>query len=513
MFVVEADRVCKCRGDFSRERPGGVSRSGEFEMSTRKATTIRIVVASVIIAAVGVAGILITFKVANTQRDNYFKQRVVQATTAAASIDYRDVEALKGSAQDTSSPAFEKLRAELVRIKQSDAGVRFVYLMRPQGDKMVFLVDAEDPSSPDYSPPGQVYDEARSSDFNVFLGKAKPDTTMEDPVRDRWGTWLSASAYIIDRSGKPVAMLGTDADIASALGSFNQVRRLGIIFDIIAVALLGLAAMQYVFWRSNKDMREVLRLEMEVSTKHLNEELVKADRVKSDFIQLASHELRSPVNAVNIAVQTLDRSANDKLSDDEKTLIRIASNGSDRLVDLVDNLLDMTRIDAGDFVVRPIKADAAELVTKTVQLFDPLAKKKQIGLTSKVPTEPVDSVIDPQTVLRVLENLVSNAIKFTDFGGVVVELKAPGDKLCFSIQDTGAGIPESFKDEMFKRFSRVDRPSEKGTHGAGMGLALSKNMIEMLGGRIWFDSEEGKGTTFFFEVPRYQVSPKPGEPG
>jgi len=113
----------------------------------------------------------------------------------------------------------------------------------------------------------------------------------------------------------------------------------------------------------------------------------------------------------------------------------------------------------------------------------------------------------------VLENLVSNAIKFTDFGGVVVELKAPGDKLCFSIQDTGAGIPESFKDEMFKRFSRVDRPSEKGTHGAGMGLALSKNMIEMLGGRIWFDSEEGKGTTFFFEVPRYQVSPKPGEPG
>ena len=226
--------------------------------------------------------------------------------------------------------------------------------------------------------------------------------------------------------------------------------------------------------------------------------------MKSDFIQLASHELRSPVNAVNVAVQTLDRSASDKLSDDEKTLVQVARNGSGRLVDLVDNLLDMTRIEAGDYVLRPTTVDAAELAAKTVQLLEPLADRKNIGLTSKLPDRPVEAVIDPQALLRVLENLLSNAIKFTDYGGVVLEMKVIADKLRFSLQDTGPGIPDSFKDEVFEKFSKLERSVDMRKQGAGMGLALCKSLVESQGGRIWFDSTEGRGTTFYFEVPRFQ---------
>lgn len=473
-------------------------------MSIKRATVVRGMVAGLVIVAIGVAGLLITFRVANIQRDNYFEQRRVQATTAAAAVDYRDVEKLTGSPADTSSPSYQHLRAELVRLKHSDTRIRFVYLMRPVGDKLVFLVDAEDPSSSDYSPPGQVYEETKPSDLDPFTGKEEAVTTVEGPVKDRWGTWLSTSAFICDPSGKPIAALGTDVDIANALDSFNQVKRLGITFDILAMVLLGLIATQWIMWRYGRDTRLALQKEVEESAVRVNQELLRADRMKSDFIQLASHELRSPVNALNIAVQTLDKSAVEKLSDDEKTLLKIAVNGSSRLVDLVDNLLDMTRIEAGDYVIKPVEVNAADLVTKTVQLFEPLARDKSIVLTSRLPEQAVDAVIDPQTILRVLENLVSNAIKFTDFGGIVVELKTAGDRLVFSVKDTGTGIPSFFQDEMFKKFSQLDRPSEQGNHGAGMGLALCKSVVESQGGRIWFESEEGTGTTFYFEVKRYQ---------
>ena len=473
-------------------------------MRINKATVIRSIIAFVVIAVAATAGILVTIKISDTQKEDYFNQRKIQATTAAAALDFHDIEQLAGKASDFDTPAYNRLRAQLVRIKNSDPHVRFVYIMRPTGEKMVFLVDAEDPSSPDYSPPGQVYNEAKEIDFAVFQGKQKADTWIEGPIHDRWGTWISANSYILDQTGKPIALLGTDVDVERALDASSQTRRLGFVFDSLAVALMVLVALQYILWLHNRDKHAALRSEMEQSTVRLNEELLKADRMKSDFLQLASHELRGPVNAVNIAVQTLDQSASPRLSDDEKSLVQVARNGSDRLVDLVDNLLDMTRIEAGDLVIKPRDVVVSELVSRTVQLFEPIAKKKQIGLTAKLPDEPVEARLDPQTVLRVLENLLTNAIKFTDFGGVVVELEATADKVLFSVQDTGPGIPSSFRDELFEKFTKLDRPSEERRQGAGMGLAVCKSMIEAQAGRIWFDSEEGKGATFHVELPRYQ---------
>ena len=398
-------------------------------MGVNRATVIRSAAAVVIIAVAATAGLLVTFRIANTQKQDYFRQRNVQATTAAASIDYRAVQQLEGTSSDLGTATYDTLRSQLVRIQRSDPHIRFVYLMRPVGGKMVFLVDAEDPSSPDYSPQGQVYTEAKHADFVVFQGKQKPETWMEGPLKDRWGTWMSASSYITDQTGKPIAMLGTDADVATALDTFNSIRRFGVIFDVLAVLLMTLVALQYIIWQHNRDRQVALRTEMRESTAHLNEELLKADRMKSDFLQLASHELRSPVNAVNVAVQTLDLSVGDKLSEDEQTLVDVARNGSDRLADLVDNLLDMTRIEAGDLVIKPAEVDVSELVAKSVQLFEPVARKKRIGLTAVLPDGPVEAVLDPQSALRVIENLITNAVKFTDFGGVVVELKPTTDKV------------------------------------------------------------------------------------
>jgi hypothetical protein len=239
-------------------------------MKNNRATIIRGGIALVLIVLLAVFGLILTFQIADGLKEDYFRHRKVQATTAAAALDYQEVQSLTGTGDDTRSPAYKRLLSQLVRIRQSDMSIRYVYLMRPQGGRMVFLLDAEDPSSPDYSPPGQVYEQAKQSEFKVFEGRNKPYTQIEGPVKDRWGTWISASAYVTDGTGKPVALLGTDVEVQKALNSFNEIRRLGVIFDMLAVALLFLVATQYIFWLHNKDRQEVLRTEMEASASRLD---------------------------------------------------------------------------------------------------------------------------------------------------------------------------------------------------------------------------------------------------
>jgi len=229
---------------------------------------------------------------------------------------------------------------------------------------------------------------------------------------------------------------------------------------------------------------------------------VKTDRMKSEFIQIASHELRGPVNAVNVAVQTVERCMDDKLSEDERTLVEIARNGSERLVDLVNNLLDLTRIEAGDIAMKPEEIDLGSLVTQTVRLFEPLAGEKGLVLSLELPAGSVDAVVDKDALLRVIENLVANGIKFTDTGEVRVKVNVEDSTIAVSVRDTGRGIPEELKGEVFKKFTKLAMSGNGRDRGSGMGLAVSRALVDAMGGRIWYYSTLGVGSEFAFELPR-----------
>ncbi|MCG2819679.1 MAG: HAMP domain-containing histidine kinase, partial [Actinomycetia bacterium] len=163
-----------------------------------------------------------------------------------------------------------------------------------------------------------------------------------------------------------------------------------------------------------------------------------------------------------------------------------------------------TRLEAGDLAFKPKDMDARDLVNKTVRLYEPLASKKGLSLSAEMPEGELSAFVDPQLILRVLENLVGNAIKYTRSGGIVVSAGEDGDKLRFGVKDTGVGISEEFEDEVFEKFARYDYPGEHPPEkGSGMGLALCRGLVEAQGGRIWFETVEGKGTTFYFEIPRY----------
>ena len=466
-----------------------------------RATITRVVASVLLIAAVFVGGYIVTMKVADYQRDQYFEVRKFQAAAAAAAIDEKDIQALAGAPGDASTAVFQKLRSQLMRIKSSDIRIRFVYLMRPQNGKMVFLVDAEKTDSKDYSPPGQVYYEAKPVEFEPFKGNTPADPWILGPITDRWGTWISANAYIVGSDGLPVALLGTDVGVSKALSSFNQIRNIGILYDVLACILLGVVLIQWIAWRAGKDRRAVLHQEMDDSMIRLNQELVEADRMKSEFIESASHELRGPVTAVNTAVQVIGMHLPEDSSKQMQDLVGIAKTGSTRLVELVDDLLDLTRIEAGGLVIKAEDVDAARIVTDTVEMFRAMAQEKGLSLEVVLEGDEAQARVDPQAFRRILENLVSNAIKYTDEGGVTVTLDTTGEALELAVSDTGRGIPERFREDAFNKFSRLHLSTDNKERGDGLGLAITRGLVEAHGGRIWIEGEEGKGSTFRVEIP------------
>jgi len=471
-------------------------------MDIRKTTVIRIVVSLLLVGLVAVVGIIVSHKLANYQRNQYFEVRKYQAAAAAACLDYRDIVALKGKLSDENTPQFNKLRNQLIRVKNSDIRVRYVYLMRPKGKDMIFLVDAESKKSKGYSPPGQVYKQGLREEFEVFEGKRKPDPLVYGPLHDPWGVWISASAFVLDNKGKAVALFGTDVDVKRALASFNQIKSIGAIYDALASFLLALVCLQWIVWRYNRDKRHALHEEMEASVLRLNRELVETDRLKSEFIESASHELRGPVSAVDGALQVMEQQLKHELEPAGKELVEIARTGSKRLVELVENLLDVTRIEGGGLSVSPQDVEVSGIVKDVARMFEPLAKEKGLSLKVKVPEGGLVAYVDKDAIRRILENLISNAIKFTDSGEIMVDVSPLDERIRFSVSDTGMGIPENFQQEVFKKFSRAHLSTDSRKRGSGLGLAITKGLVEAHGGRIWIESAEGKGTSVYFEIPR-----------
>ncbi|MBN2169422.1 MAG: HAMP domain-containing histidine kinase [Actinobacteria bacterium] len=472
-------------------------------MSIRKATVIRIAFSLLILAIFSVFSVAMVYVVAGYQKNNYEKLRKAQVSAAAAVIDPEDVMALSGDVSDIEKPEFRRVIEQLVRIKNSDTDLDYVYVMRPRGLEMVFVADAENPSSPEYTPPGEKNEAAAYEELNVFQGEDPPVVLVEGPIHNKWGEWVNALAPIVDSTDRPVAVLGTDVEAGKALKSVYNTKVYGMTLVFGLIAILALVLSQWVLWRYQAQKAIHLKGKVRKSVDELNEELIKANRMKLEFIQLSSHELRSPMNAIAIAINTIGHQLKGQLTEDQEKLIEIAMRGSARLVDLVDNLLDITRLEAGNFMLKPVKINLKEVIENTIAIHKPQVSNKGIAISTKLPEEEIEAYVDMQAIMRVLENLLSNAIKFTDAGEISVELEADDENIRVTVKDTGIGIPEEFEGDIFEKFKTVEQGKDHRT-GAGLGLAFTRSLVENQGGRIWYESKSGGGSLFSFEIPRYQ---------
>ena len=250
-----------------------------------------------------------------------------------------------------------------------------------------------------------------------------------------------------------------------------------------------------------------LHLARDVTEKKRYEERLKElDKMKSAFVSNVSHELRTPLTAIKASADNmLDRLIGDLNGKQVGYLTRIKSN-SDRLARLINDLLDLSTIEAGKIDLRPTNLPLVTLVKEAAESLRPVAAEKLINLTVMSAEPGVIAWADRDKVIQVLMNLIGNALKFTPAGGKVAITVAKNSAawMQISVIDTGPGIPAEEVNKVFGRFYQIGQASTQKTQGTGLGLAISKALVEMHGGKIWAESEPGKGSTFSFTLPAEQ---------
>jgi len=224
----------------------------------------------------------------------------------------------------------------------------------------------------------------------------------------------------------------------------------------------------------------------------------------SEYISLTAHQLKTPLSIIRWLLQSLSNS-NSNLSAEQINTINDITKENDRMIQLIDLLLNINRIESGRIDLNPIPIEINQFINKLIQDQIRIATLKKIGV-SFIPTDKMTfSYFDPILVHNALSNILNNAIKYTPSGGKIkLIITCKNNGLILEIKDTGYGIPKEEQPKIFTRFYRAANVLERDTEGAGLGLYLTKLIIKASKGKVWFESEEKKGTTFFVQLPKLE---------
>ncbi len=422
---------------------------------------------------------------------------VAEATTGSTiKFDLSSIEArVKNEPTLINSPIIS-LTQQMKKIREAAPNIRYIYIWRKttQPTTLAFVTDSDTVYPVDWDKngkidelelppmPGEEYDvtdipEVQEQAFNQPV-------VMNDFIVDKWGTFLSGFAPIRDSEGNTVAILGMDVNV----GDFYQVVNATLLpFSVQGIVLLLLLSFQTLallrIWKSRVDLLKEL------------------DKQKDELLSIVSHQLATPVSAVRWNLEMmLDGDLGKFTNDQEKSLKSLQDITSD-LSDLVSMILDVSRIQLGRVTIEKQELNLEEFFKEILEIIVPRAQEKKVKLEVSMPAQFPHAILDKRYTHMTIENLLSNAVKYTpENGSVKFDVSVKEGIMYCTVKDTGVGIPKQEQDKIFGKLFRASNVRNT-VDGNGFGLYVAKGAIESQGGKIWFESEEGKGTTFFIELP------------
>ena len=234
-----------------------------------------------------------------------------------------------------------------------------------------------------------------------------------------------------------------------------------------------------------------------------NKELEAANRYKSQFLSTISHELRTPLNSILGFSGMLLKGIEGPLTGGQEEDIQSINKSGKYLLALVNDLLDLARIEAGELNLDHDRVDVCGLAIEAVELLKPDYARKNLAVSVDLPPDGGAEVLgDRRRIEQIIINLLSNAIKFTEKGGVRIQVSVADDHVQVDVRDSGIGIPPEEREFVFDSFKQARRQGEARPKGAGLGLSIARQLVELHGGDIWVQSDVGQGSTFSFKIPR-----------
>jgi signal transduction histidine kinase len=284
----------------------------------------------------------------------------------------------------------------------------------------------------------------------------------------------------------------------------QDIKTIKIISNELSVALENAKAFMEI-----QNFNETLQDRINKATKSLqkaNSQLKELDEAKDEFISMASHQLRTPLTTVKGYVSMLDEGDFGKLTNEQKQSVDLALDGSNRMARLIDDLLNVSRMEAGKFYIEPTKVDLIKLVQEEINLLQTMAKSKKVSLSAKLHINKLHALnLDENKTRQVVMNLIDNAIHYSEppkgGGRVEVSLAEKESEVVFKVIDNGIGVPKDQQSKLFTKMFRARNAKEIRPDGTGLGLFLVKRVVEDQGGRLIFESKPGKGSVFGFAMP------------
>lgn len=326
------------------------------------------------------------------------------------------------------------------------------------------------------------------TDFDLFPRKRAEMMTKDD-------------LYVI-KSGKPIIdkiERGTRPDGVDNYVSTTKIPHYDDKGKIIGLMGITRDITQRMQFEHLKEVR--IRMEKKL------EALAELNKIKSEFISTVSHELRTPLAIIKQLVMLLLNETTGSINDKQREVLVKAADNIARLKNIIDELLDISAIEAGRFKLRYSLVNLNDLLKDSQDFFEKLAREKGIGLTYQLPKEEVNVFLDADRIVQVTSNLISNAIKFTEQNGrVKVEVKILENKIRIGVIDTGIGIAKADMPKLFGKFVQLSRQANLETKGIGLGLSIARELVEKHGGEIWAESELGVGSKFYFTLPLFYTA-------